>query len=198
MKMRSMVVSVLFILLFSVFSSAAFAHEGRTVGEYDLHFGWREEPAFAGLMNGPEIFISAAHGEHAEEGEEAEAEHSDEASEAEETVDMSTVAVNLQAEVSFGDQTITLNFRPAFGETGHYIAELMPMLPGDYSFHLTGTIGELEVDEVFSSADGQYSSVEPPTDVMFPALPQVDNARLEALEARIAELEAQLAALQAN
>jgi hypothetical protein len=74
----------------------------------------------------------------------------------------------------------------------------MPMLPGDYSFHLTGTIGDTEVDEVFTSADGQFSSIEPPTDVMFPALPIVDNARIEALEARIADLEAQLAELQGS
>jgi len=175
------------IFLFSMFRVTVFAHEGREVGEWELHFGWRVEPAYAGMMNGPEVFI-ALHGEHEEE----------EADEHEETMDMSTVEVNLQAEVTFGDQTTTVTFRPAWGETGHYIAELMPMLPGDYSFHLTGTIGDTEVDEVFTSADGQFSSIEPPTDVMFPALPIVDNARIEALEARIADLEAQLAELQGS
>jgi hypothetical protein len=33
------------------------AHEGREVGEYELHFGWQVEPAYVGVYNGPEIFI---------------------------------------------------------------------------------------------------------------------------------------------
>ncbi len=186
MKTRSVILSVMFISLFSLFGLIVSAHEGREVGEYELHFGWRVEPAYAGMMNGPEVFI-APHGDH-EEGD---------SDEHEESFD-SSIEVNLQAEVSFGDQTTTVTFRPAWGETGHYIAELMPMLPGDYSFHLTGTIGDTAVDEFFTSADGQFSSIEPPTDVMFPALPIVDNARIEALEARIADLEAQLAELQGS
>lgn len=192
-----MLVLALLALLIIVFPTLA--HEGREVGEYQLTFGWREEPAYAGLINGPEIYIALAsesHG-HSDEGEEAH-EHTDEASAPGHTADLSTLEVSLQAEVTFGDQSIVVNFRPAWGETGHYIAELMPTLPGDYTFHVTGTIGDTAVDEVFTSADGDFSSVEPATDVMFPVLPTVDNARIEVLEARIAELEAQLAALQSS
>lgn len=184
MKIRSVILSTLFVFVFSALSVTIFAHEGREVGEYELHFGWRVEPAYAGLMNGPEVFIAA----HEHEGEPT----------PETPVDISTLEVNLQAEVSFGDQTTTVTFRPAWGETGHYIAELMPTLPGDYSFHLTGTIGDIAVDEVFTSADGEFGSVEPTTDVTFPLLPIVDNARIEALEARIAELEALVAELQGS
>jgi len=198
---------LIWIIVLLLIAMPALAHEHRHVGQFELTFGWREEPALAGLMNGPEIFLAVAEegGEHSHDEAEAEGEAGDhDDAEAdhehadEEMVDFSTLEVNLQAEVSFGDQTITVSFRPAFGETGHYIAELMPMLPGDYSFHVTGTVGDVAVDEVFSSADGNFSSVEPLSDVMFPALPQVDNARIEALEARIAELEAQLTALQGN
>lgn len=202
-SLRVIVLAVLALLLMV---APTLAHEHRHVGDFELTFGWRVEPAYAGMMNGPEISLALAGGEHGEEGEgdheegeedaeheegeEADHEHADEAA-----VDLATLEVNLQAEVSFGDQTMTVIFRPAFGETGHYLAELLPTLPGDYTFHVTGTIGDLAVDEIFSSADGSFSSIEPPTDVMFPAIPVVDNARIEALEARIAELEAKLAEL---
>jgi hypothetical protein len=184
MKIRSIILSAIFLFVLSALSAPIFAHEGREVAEYELHFGWRVEPAYAGLLNGPEVFIAV----HQHEGEAT----------PETPVDISTLEVNLQAEVTFGDQTTTLTLRPAWGETGHYIAELIPTLPGDYSFHLTGTIGDVAVDEIFTSADGEFSSVEPTTDVMFPSLPAVDNARIEALEARIAELETLVAELQGN
>lgn len=168
-------VSFLIIALIFIVAPAA-AHEGREVGDYEIVFGWREEPAFAGMMNGPEVFLGL-HG--AAEGE----------------LFPGDVEVSLQAEVSFGDQSMTLNLRPAYGETGHYVAELVPTLPGDYSFRLTGTIGDVEVEEVFSSADGEFSTVEPSGDIMFPAVGAMD-ARIAALEARLAELEAALAELE--
>jgi hypothetical protein len=162
----------------------------------------------AGQLNGPEISLAVVgegghHGAEAEAADDDHDDHEEDAAEAEHEhedaapmVDLSTIEVNLQAEISFGDQSVTLPLRAAFGEVGHYIADLMPMLPGDYSFHVTGTIGDQEIDEVFTSADGGFSSVEPASDVMFPAIPLVDDARIAALEARIAELEALVAALQ--
>src|SRR5690606_23544359 len=105
--------------------------------------------------------------------------------------------VRLQAEVTFGDQTTTVTFRPAWGEVGHYIADLTPTLPGDYTFHITGNIGDTQVDEIFTSADGQFSTVEPATDLMCPSARSLEariadlEARLNALEAIIAELEGQ-------
>ncbi|MDX2137761.1 MAG: hypothetical protein SF123_06670 [Chloroflexota bacterium] len=103
------------------------------------------------------------------------------------------VEVSLQTEVTFGSETITLPLEAAWGETGHYLADLIPTLPGDYTFRVFGSIGDVAVDETFTSADGEFSSVEPATDVMFPAAGIIDAeallTRIEALEARIAELE---------
>ncbi|MCU0514352.1 MAG: hypothetical protein MUE40_17510 [Anaerolineae bacterium] len=174
------------------------AHEGREVGEFNLVFGWREEPAFAGMMNGPEIILEAGHGE--EHGDDHGGGHSDTDAAADEhsTFDWSSIEVNLQAEVTFGDQTTTVNFRRAWGTENHYIAELIPTLPGDYTFRVYGTIGDIAVEEIFSSADGQFSTVEPAGDIMFPALPAVDNSRIAALEARIAALEALLAEMSSG
>ena len=156
------------------------AHEGREVGEYELVFGWRAEPALVGYPNGPEIIIRL----HEEEADHEEGdEHEDPLAELE---------VSLQVEVTFGPATRTLEMRPAFGEAGHYIADMIPTRPGDYTFRVFGTIGDLAVDEVFTSADGSFSSVEPASDVTFPdEIPSV----VDLLE-RIAELEAQVEALQ--
>ena len=104
--------------------------------------------------------------------------------------------VSLSAEISFGDQIMLLALEPVFGETGNYVADVIPTLPGDYSFRVFGTIGDTEVDEVFTSADGEFSSVEPATDILFPAVPSDTETLIAALEARIAALEEQIAALQ--
>ncbi|MDX1991029.1 MAG: hypothetical protein SF029_01485 [bacterium] len=92
--------------------------------------------------------------------------------------------------MTFGDQTVTIPLRQSFSSPTHFIAELIPSLPGDYVFRIFGTIGEVEVNETFDSADGEFSSVEPATDIMFPAVDGMDESRIADLEARIAELEA--------
>ena len=74
----------------------------------------------------------------------------------------------LQLEVMFGDQSRVLRVRRVYGQPGHYTADLIPTRPGDYSFRLSGTINGVEIDEVFSSADGEFSTVEPVEDIQFP------------------------------
>lgn len=190
----------------------AFAHEGREVGEFRISFGWQNEPAYAGMMNGPEIFISFAengdhdHHDHGHDHGDAgiaqtvsfERGHGhDHDDHGHNGMSIADVPVSLQAEVSFGDQTTTVTFRRAWGTDNHYIAELIPTLPGDYTFRVFGTIGDVEVDEVFTSADGMFSTVEPAGDIMFPALPSAD-AQIAELEARIEALEAIIAEIQGD
>lgn len=172
MRVRTILITLAALLLVALSVSA---HEGREAGDYELYFGWRSEPAIAGVMNGPEIYVSVHGG-------------------AEDAAFPEDIAVDLRAEVRFGDQTTIVTFRPAWGETGHYIAELIPTLPGDYVFHVTGTIGDTAVDETWDSADGGFSTVEPASDIVFPAVGSIDS-RVAALEARLADLEARLAEL---
>jgi hypothetical protein len=161
------------------------AHEGRHTSDdkYVIYFGWRAEPAFAGLMNGPEVYVSL---HDAPEG----------------TAFPEDVPVELQAEVTFGGESTTVTFEAAYGETGHYVADLIPTLPGDYAFRVTGTIGDTVVDEVFDSADGEFSTVEPLNDILFPSSGATDTmaltAKITELETKIAELEARLAELEAK
>lgn len=154
--------------------SSVLGHEGREVGEYTIEFGWKVEPAYAGLLNGPEVHL-ALH--DAAEGDEF----------------PEDVEVSLEAEVSFGSESMVIGLVPSLEESGHYVGTVIPSLPGDYSFRIFGTIGETEVDETFSAADGQFSTVEPATDILFPSGWAADYA---ALLARIEELEARLATLE--
>jgi hypothetical protein len=150
MKRIRLVLLTLILTLALALALPAAAHEGREVGEGAdaavITFGWRVEPAYTTLFNGPELSI-----ENHDTGEPIEG--------LEET---------LQLEVSFGDRTKVLRLRTVWGKPGSYTADLIPMQPGDYSFHLTGMIGNVTVDEIFTSADGEFSPVEPISDIQFP------------------------------
>lgn len=177
---RSMILVILSLLMMIV---PGLAHEAREIGDYTISFGWRNEPAIQGQMNGPDFFIGLA-------------EVADNQQEILEALD-----VSLQAEVSFGPESRIVDLRTAYpaysvhGEHGYvnYIADLIPTMPGDYSFRIFGTIDGIEVDEVFSSSDGEFSTVEPSSDIMFPEAGIVDVndllARIEALEAQLEELQ---------
>lgn len=161
--MRKMLVMVM-ALLFVVGASSVLAHEHRHVDGYELTFGWRVEPAYAGVYNGPELFVEDEEGNPVEGLEET-----------------------LKLEVSFGGVSKELSLYGVWQDPGHYTADLLPTLPGDYSFRVFGSIGETEIDEVFTSADGEFGTIEPLEDIAFPSEMSL-QARIEALEAQIAEL----------
>lgn len=122
------------------------AHEGREVGEYEIELGWQVEPAYTGQINGVEIDIIVAASSEGFEGAE----------------------ITLQVEAVFGPAKKVLNLAADPEQVGHYTATLIPTRPGDYTFRLFGTIGETSVDETFSAAEGQFSTVEPISDLQFP------------------------------
>jgi hypothetical protein len=171
-KVVVIVLTIGIVLSFSL-QGIALAHEERTVGDYTLEFGWRVEPAVTGAPNGPELYVSSAKvGVTTEEL-------------------LQNVDVSLQVEVTFGPASRTLELSPDAEEIGHYVADLIPTRPGDYTFHVTGTIGETAIDETFTSADGYFDSIEPASDLQFPE-PQPDVSellqRIEALEAEVQAL----------
>jgi hypothetical protein len=135
------------VLMVAVLALPVLAHEGREVAEeYLVVFGWREEPAYTTLFNGPEFSVKL---------------HTDESA-------VVGLEETLKLEVSYGGKTKTLRLRAVNDEPGNYTADMIPTQPGDYSFRLTGTINGTEVDETFSSAEGEFSSVEPISDIQFP------------------------------
>ena len=187
MSARKLIVLIALLSGLMLLTGSILAHEGREIGEFELVFGWRNEPALVGYPNGPELFIRVHEEEHEHEDESEDHEH-------EEANPLEAMEISLQVEISFGPATVTRNLRQDFSDPTHFIADLIPTRPGDYSFRVFGTIADAEIDEVFTSADGEFSSVEPASDMTFPdELPSI----IDLLE-RIAELEAQIEALQGD
>lgn len=177
MKKAFVVVTVLLLALLAI---PALAHESREVDPYILVFGLRNEPVLTGLLSGPELFVyrnnNGERGDRVEGGE-------------------------FIVHIIFGDQTLTTDLRPAFGDPGHYIADVIFTLPGDYQFRVQGTIEDNEIDQLFSTADGRFGPVDPVTDIHFP-LESPDTLELmetiAELQATIADLQARIEALEAE
>ena len=154
------------------------AHEGRNIGPYAVELGWKVEPAFVGVPNGPEIFIALADDEEQKiEGAES----------------------TLTLTVKFGGQSRIVPLDVAWGDPGHYVASLTPTRAGDYTFHLTGMISDTVVDETFTSADGKFGTVEPAADILFPDT-KLDAAtmqtQIDALKKQIDALQKQVKAME--
>jgi hypothetical protein len=163
----------------------ASAHENRQLGDYEISFGWQVEPAYAGVFNGPEVSITDTTTDEPVVG-------------AEETLTLT---------VTFGPESKVLTLEPAWNDPGHYVAFLTPTRAGDYEFELTGSISvttalsETAVSEIFTSADGDFSTVEPASDILFPDT-DVDTVdlqrRVETLEEEIEVLKEELAELSGS
>lgn len=141
-------------LVVAVPMSAA-AHEHRTVGPFETTVGWLEEPAFAGFRNAVQFILERP------SGEEADAEAAP------------VEGAELQVTVIFGgpDGEATrgpVELRPAFGTPGEYRAFLIPTRPGTYTFHITGEVGDSEIDEVYTSGEDTFNDIQRPSDVHFP------------------------------
>ncbi|MFN2519701.1 MAG: hypothetical protein ABR525_01505 [Candidatus Limnocylindria bacterium] len=130
-------------------SSAAAAHERRTVGPYTFVVGWLVEPSFVGEMNALDLTVTETSSSKPLDGLEK----------------------TLQAEIVAGGNaaTLTLPLAARFGLAGRYQAQVLPTRPGDYTFHIFGTAGSTKVDERFESGPGRFGSVETTSAVQFPA-----------------------------
>src|ERR671919_1162589 len=131
-------------LLLILPAAPAHAHESREVGPFEVVVGWWEEPAFAGQPNGPEITIERDGRPVAEDD------------------------VELEVDLSFGEETATYELEAAFGEDGSYNADLFPTRPWTYEFHFHGTVQGEEIDEVFTSGPETFSDIEDPASIAFP------------------------------
>ena len=177
MKFRFMMILILVTALLILVVAPASAHEEREVGAYDMELGWRVEPAYTGLFNGPEFFVH----DH--------------------TTGTAVTGLEdtLHLLVHVGDQEKMLEIYPVYNDDGHYTADLIPTVPGDYTFHLFGKVNDQDVDEQFTSADGKFGSVDPVTDIMFPDLSASPvTAETGSADAQIAELQAQIDELKAQ
>src|SRR5688572_23713692 len=116
----------IFALLFS--HQTALAHESITVGDYEIVYGWVNEPPVAGQLNGVEIFVN------------------DTSSGTEQPVEEQIID-SLVVELSYGGESKTLTLEPVFDAPGAFDATLIPTIPGLYSLKFSGTLGDTVVDE---------------------------------------------------
>ncbi len=126
-------------------SLGTLAHESRDVGEYRFTVGFVNEPAIQGDTNG--IWLRVLSDDEPVTG----------------------VGDTLSAEVIFGDQSREFTLTPVWGEEGVYQAMFIPTEPGDYTFRFFGQIGELDVDESFTSSPEGFDSVVARAEIEFPA-----------------------------
>jgi hypothetical protein len=140
------------IALVALPAAPALAHAELDVGPYSVAIGFGTEPAYVGFPNSLEVIVH----EHASGNP------------------IETAADTLTAEVRFGDQAMDLALEPNFdedsgGSPGDYRAAFIPTSPGNYTFHLSGTIGSTDVDETVTSSPTTFSSAVDPASIQFPA-----------------------------
>jgi hypothetical protein len=130
------------------------AHEVREVGSYQLTVGWRDEPAYVDAPNAVQIFVHTSAGEPVE--------------------DLGNPP-SLKVQVIYGRLTSPdLDLEPSFdadtglGTRGEFDAPITPTAPGDYTFHLTGTIDGQAIDQKFTSGENTFAPVVEPSGVEFP------------------------------
>src|SRR5207302_5902730 len=133
----------------------AFAHEQRKVGPYQFTVGWQHEPTYTGVENAVQLILKDAKGN---------------------AIDDLGSPPTLKVEVLSGTQkSDPLDLKASFdadtglGTHGEFDAAIIPTVPGDYTFHLTGSINGQNVDEKFTSSDKTFDPVKDPTEVQFPA-----------------------------
>ena len=168
------------VLVLAALAGAAptFAHTGHEVGPYVLEIGWLAEPAFVGQPNAVQVTITT---------------HADGKPVLDLAADDLAVVVS-----TAGVDSPSLTFEPAFdaeeqeGSLGEYDAALVPTAPGDYSFHITGSIHGTAVDLTVASGEETFDAVIASTDLEFPAkMPTLTEVgtRLDRIDARIADLQ---------
>ena len=131
-----------------IFASPAAAHERRSIGPYTFVVGWLVEPAYVGQLNALDLAVTETASTKAVDGLEK--------------------ALKAEVIAGGGAATLPLTLAARFGLAGRYQAQVLPTRVGDYTFHITGTVGTTTVDEKFESGPGRFGAVEDSAALQFP------------------------------
>jgi hypothetical protein len=152
---------------------SAQAHVLNDFGPYSVALGWVHETTYVGQLNAVQVVVKDAKGKPVTDIGDG----------------------DLKVVVSVGGQdSAPLDLVPTYDEDtgigipGDYEAPLVPTVPGDYTFHLTGKIHDTTVDETATSSDSTFNSAVDETAVQFPAkIPSLTEitTRLDRLDARV-------------
>ncbi|HYC07952.1 MAG TPA: hypothetical protein VEG29_08510 [Candidatus Binatia bacterium] len=153
------------------------AHSIQHAGPYTIAIGWKSEPTFTGVVNAVQVIVTDAAGKPVD--------------------DLGPDDLKVVVSTN-GQNSDSLSFDPSYdadtglGTHGEYDAAIMPTAPGDYTFHLTGTIHDQKVDVTVTSGDETFDTVKDPTDIQFPTkLPTVTD-----LTTRVTQIDDRVTALQ--
>ncbi len=134
-------------------SALAEAHVVQQWGAYSVAMGWWQEPTYVGVQNAVQVIVKDKSGNPVAD----------------------LASGDLQVVVSAaGQSTAALPLDPSLdpdtglGRPGEYLAWLIPTVPGDYTFHLTGAIHGQVVNETYTSSDQTFNAVEDATAAQFP------------------------------
>jgi hypothetical protein len=137
---------IAFIVLILNFQLAS-AHEGVTVGDYEIEIGWVNEPPIVGQHNALVVNVSNTSGGTVQPVE-----------------DISALTVT----ISYGGQSKTLTLQPLSEDTpGQFVAPLIPTVAGEYMVALGGKLGDTDVN-----AEIHPEEVVPADILQFPSVSQ--------------------------
>jgi hypothetical protein len=129
------------------------AHVLKDFGPYSVALGWSIEPTYVGQVNAIQVVVKDKQGKAVTDLADA----------------------DLKVVVSFGGQDSSpLSLANKFDEdtglgiAGDYEVPLTPTAPGDYTFHLTGSIHGQAIDETATSSGSTFDSAVEATDIEFP------------------------------
>ncbi len=141
------------ILVSAASALPASAHVVQQFGPYTIAIGWAHEPAYVGTENAVQVIVKDGG----------------------KPVDDLGAGDLKVAITAVGQTSAALSLDPSFdpdtglGTPGEYLAPIIPTLPGDSSFHLTGAINGQAVDASVTSSDTTFDAVQDPTTAQFPA-----------------------------
>lgn len=130
----------------------ALAHESVTVGDYEIEYGWLNEPVIVGQLNAFIVIVSDTS-----------------SGEAQPVEDVSGLTVT----VSYGGQNKTLTLQPlGEGTPGQFVAPILPTIPGQYALMFGGKLGETDVNNV----EVEPEEVETADALLFPNVPATEQS----------------------
>lgn len=144
------IVPLVLALLLAGSSQSASAHEHRVVldGKYEFVVGFLNEPAVSDEVNSIDLRVTdLTQTTPAADGGEGVG------------TPVEGLESTLTVDIIFGDQTKTLDVQPRFRTPGAYNGWMIPVQPGDYAFHVYGTVNGAAVDEMFTPGPETFSSV---------------------------------------
>jgi hypothetical protein len=153
-QIRILIVIMLLAALL-VFPQIVFAHQTVTVGDYNVEYGWVNEPAVVGQPNA--VVINITPKDFAASG-------------GAQPPDQDVSAMTIMA--MYGGQTKMLTLQPLAENTpGQFIAPITPMRAGAYTMHLGGKIGTTSFNNDVTPEEVKTSDV-----VQFPVLDTTASA----------------------